>query len=814
MAMTMLRSLHREIFRYSQLETQNETQAETGWKLVHGDVFRSPSNPGLLCAFAGSGVQLFGTLLITVVFEFLGFFSSMTSAGVRNAMLLTWVLMGLFAGYTSSRLSKMFNTGSEWKHITLTTAILFPGFAFVIFQFLNNLLYNEKSSATIPSTTMCSLVLLWFCVAPPLVYVGGYLGFKKPAIEPPVEINKTLRKIPKQAWYTSTVFAILIGSIFPFATILVEFFFGLIFFWYHKFYRGFGFLLITFVLLVVACAEIPIVLCYYQLRSGNYKWWWRSFLTSGCSAVYLFLYATFFFTKIAIVKPVSAMLYFGHMLVVSYAFFLLTGTIGFFSCFFFTSIRPGDEILVKVNDLTSIKTQIPYSYYSLPFCKPDIQVDNAPTLWRFLLGDRQQRSPFLFEMKVPKTCQIVCRVFVGEKEAKELIEKVENQYRVNMALDNLPLTIPIRRIDESGFFYQHGYHIGVIGRYAGEEYNRYFIHNHLSFLVKYERDLDTGASRIVAFETKPFSIKHKFEAQWNGVNTRLSTCDANANKFISASDSPQEIRVGEEIIFTYDVSFQDSEIKWASRWDAYLSTADDQARWFSIVNSLVTLLVLSVAMATTMLRSLHREIFRYSLLETTQSETQAETRWKLVHGDVFRPPSNSGLLCAFAGSGVQLFGTLLITVAFEFLGFFSPMNPAGVRNFMILTWVLMGLFAGYTSSCLYKMFKNGSEWKHVTLTTAFLFPGFALVIYLILNDLLEYEKSSAAVPNSLMFVLVMSSCITWPLVYVGGYLGFKKTAIEPPVEINETPRKIPKQKCCAQLSCTFAAIPPPSQPSN
>uniref|UniRef100_A0A0E0LXV0 Transmembrane 9 superfamily member n=1 Tax=Oryza punctata TaxID=4537 RepID=A0A0E0LXV0_ORYPU len=360
----------------------------------------------------------------------------------------------------------------------------------------------------------------------------------------------------------------------------------------------------------------------------------------------------------------------------------------------------GDEILVKVNDMTSIKTQIPYSYYSLPFCKPDNLTESAPTLWQLLHGDRQQRSPYQFEMRVPKKCQIVCRLLVGEKEAKELMEKMEDQYRVNMALDNLPLSTPIRRIDKDGFFYQHGYHIGVIGQFVGEEHKRYFIHNHLSFLVRYKRDIDTSASTIVAFEIKTFSVKHQSEAQWDGANTRLSTCNANANRFILSSDSPQEIKVGEEIMFTYDVNFEESDIKWASRWDAYLSTTDNQARWFSIANSLVTLLVLSVAMAMTMLRSLHRDIFRYSQLET-QNEAQVETGWKLVHGDVFRPPSNPGLLGAYAGSGVQLFGTLLITVAFAALGFFSPLNSAGLRNFMLLTWILMGPFAGYTSSRLY-----------------------------------------------------------------------------------------------------------------
>lgn len=32
--------------------------------------------------------------------------------------------------------------------------------------------------------------------------------------------------------------------------------------------------------------------------------------------------------------------------------------------------KKGDKLEVKVNSLTSIETELPYSYYSLPFCKP------------------------------------------------------------------------------------------------------------------------------------------------------------------------------------------------------------------------------------------------------------------------------------------------------------------------------------------------------------------------------------------------------------------------------------------------------------
>ena len=64
--------------------------------------------------------------------------------------------------------------------------------------------------------------------------------------------------------------------------------------------------MLVFVILIITCAEITIVMCYFQLCAEDYHWWWRAFLTSGSSAVYMFVYSIFyFFTKLEITKFVS-----------------------------------------------------------------------------------------------------------------------------------------------------------------------------------------------------------------------------------------------------------------------------------------------------------------------------------------------------------------------------------------------------------------------------------------------------------------------------------------------------------------------------
>ena len=48
-----------------------------------------------------------------------------------------------------------------------------------------------------------------------------------------------------------------------------------------------------------------------------------------------------------------------------------------------------------------------------------------------------------------------------------------------------------------------------------------------------------------------------------------------------------------------------------------------------------------------------------------------------VHGDVFRTPVRAGLLVVYLGTGVQVLGMAVITMAFAVFGFLSPSNRGG-----------------------------------------------------------------------------------------------------------------------------------------
>lgn len=335
-AMIMMRTVHKDIAFYNEMQTLEETQEESGWKLVHGDVFRPPAfSPMLLSVLVGTGLQLLAMTMITMVCALFGLMSPANRGTLLTSVCLIFVFMGSFAGYFSARIYKLFH-GKEWKMNTLMAALFYPTVMGIGFLSINFFVWYVGSSTATPFSTIVSLMMLWLGVSAPLVFVGSYFGFKKEAIEVPVRTNQIARVIPDQIWYTHPVFSVALGGILPFGAVCIEMFFIMSAMWLHQYYFVFGFLFIVLLILVATCAEITIVMCYFQLCNEDYRWWWRSYLSAGSSGVYLFIYSIWYFvSKLNINGFVPTVLYFFYMAMVSFTFFLITGSIGFISCMWF-----------------------------------------------------------------------------------------------------------------------------------------------------------------------------------------------------------------------------------------------------------------------------------------------------------------------------------------------------------------------------------------------------------------------------------------------------------------------------------------------
>lgn len=337
-AAILVRNLRRDFSRYNKLATDEEKADELeefGWKLVHADVFRPPSfSPMLLAVSCGTGAQVFCMVLLTILFSAMGFLSPANRGALLMAQLLLYVLLGSVAGYTTARLYKTFK-GKSWQRATTLTALMFPGMCFGVFFLLDVVAWAHKSSDAVPITTMIVLLVLWFGISTPLVFFGAYFGYKQDALEFPVNTSNIPRQIPDQPWYMGVVFTMAVGGILPFGSCFVELYFMLASVWMDQYYYVFGFLLLVFFILVVTCAEITVLFCYFQLCGENYHWWWRSFCTGGATALYVYFYSFVYFKQLEANSLATYMLYFGYMTLICVGLFIMTGCVGMLSCLWF-----------------------------------------------------------------------------------------------------------------------------------------------------------------------------------------------------------------------------------------------------------------------------------------------------------------------------------------------------------------------------------------------------------------------------------------------------------------------------------------------
>ncbi|CZT01103.1 hypothetical protein WAI453_009526 [Rhynchosporium graminicola] len=344
----LLRTLRKDIARYNALDSINlddlsgtsavaedGIQEDSGWKLVHGDVFRTPSSPLLLSVFLGNGAQLFVMTGFTIVFALLGFLSPSNRGSLGTIMVLIYTILGSIGGYTSARVYKSFG-GEKWKLNIALTPLMVPGIVFGTFFLLNLFLWAKGSSGAVPFTTMLVIVSIWFLISVPLSFAGSWVGFRQPPIEAPVRTNQIPRQVPPMTTYMKPIPSMLIVGILPFGAIFVELYFIMSSIWFSKVYYMFGFLFLCYGLMVITCAAVTVLMVYFLLCSENYHWHWRAFLTAGASAFYVFMNALLYWlTKLSLSGLAGSVLYIGYSALISFLFFILTGSIGFFASWLF-----------------------------------------------------------------------------------------------------------------------------------------------------------------------------------------------------------------------------------------------------------------------------------------------------------------------------------------------------------------------------------------------------------------------------------------------------------------------------------------------
>ena len=460
-----------------------------------------------------------------------------------------------------------------------------------------------------------------------------------------------------------------------------------------------------------------------------------------------------------------------------------------------TDYREGDPVQLNVNRLTPsvndpFQSVYSFDYYHHSFhhCEPPGGAqDVSEGLGSVLFGDRIQTSPYRLRMRVNETCKASCdEVTIPGRDAIFVNRRIRQQYNINWLIDGLPAAERYRDNTNGEDFYLPGFSIGRVVQETPR------LNNHYNILIDYHV-AGNDQYRVVGVEAVPES---RADARRIGTGDDFSAeCGDPTGPLVLDEDADNRLT------YTYSVYWRESEVPFATRWDKYLRISDPKIHWLVLINSAVLFMFLVGIVSTILSRTLKKDIARYNRLDQydlhdlngtgIEDNIQEDSGWKLIYGDVFRPPKNSLALSILIGNGAQLFLMTAFTIAFAVVGFLSPSNRGSLATAMILLYTIFSAVSGYTAARVYKSFR-GSKWKALFISTPCATPVVVFTTFFTLNFFLWIRGSSGAVPFTTMLIIVAFwFLLSLPLSLAGSWAGFRQEASDFPVKPKQIPRQIP-----------------------
>jgi hypothetical protein len=333
----MMRVLKNDFSRYMEVEEDEIGEEETGWKLINGDVFRFPPFANGLTALLGAGAHLLCVTLLLLICAISNCIVPTKRGAILTAMIILYACTAPIGGFVSARLYRQIG-GKAWLSNALVTATVFPIPLALVFTWVNSVALAHGSSAALPVVAVFIITALYGLVALPLTLGGAILGRQLSSdFNAPCRTTRVPREIPTDApWFRTPAAQMFMAGFLPFSAIYIELHYIFASLWGHKIYTLFGILFLAFIMLIIVTAFITVSLAYFQLAREDYRWWWRSLICGGSTGAFIYAYSFFYFFHRSSMKGmIQGSFYFGYMAIISYAFFLMLGAVGFHATFAF-----------------------------------------------------------------------------------------------------------------------------------------------------------------------------------------------------------------------------------------------------------------------------------------------------------------------------------------------------------------------------------------------------------------------------------------------------------------------------------------------
>ncbi|KAE8668948.1 Transmembrane 9 superfamily member 3 [Hibiscus syriacus] len=326
--------------------------------------------------------------------------------------------------------------------------------------------------------------------------------------------------------------------------------------------------------------------------------------------------------------------------------------------------KAGDEVPLYANKVGPFHNPSEtYRYFDFPFCSSAPVKEKKEALGEVLNGDRLVDAPYKIDFLSEKDAEIACKKKLTKEEIAKFRTAVSQDYYFQMYYDDLPIWGFFGKVDKEGQADPRNY--------------KYYLFKHLVFEILYNKN------RVIEINVQS---------------------DPNAIVDLTG-DEPIDVD------FMYTVKWKETDTPFEKRMEKYSMSSSLphhlEIHWFSIINSCVTVLLLTGFLATILMRVLKNDFIKYAHDE--ESADEEETGWKYIHGDVFRFPKHKSLLAAALGSGTQLFTLTIFIFILALVGVFYPYNRGALFTALVVIYALTSGIAGYTASSFYCQLE-GKNW--------------------------------------------------------------------------------------------------------
>eukprot|EP00013_Stygamoeba_regulata_P006305 CAMPEP_0177630598 /NCGR_PEP_ID=MMETSP0447-20121125/1296_1 /TAXON_ID=0 /ORGANISM="Stygamoeba regulata, Strain BSH-02190019" /LENGTH=583 /DNA_ID=CAMNT_0019132015 /DNA_START=146 /DNA_END=1897 /DNA_ORIENTATION=- len=333
-AMILLRTLRKDYAKFEREDLEDTTagsqEEDSGWKQVHGDVFRAPPHLGVLAALIGTGYHIISLLSLVLFMCMVNYFYKHRGV-IMYAIIMCYAFTSFIGGYGGGGFYAR-NGGRNWIRVMLISSVLYPAINLVIFLVMDMVAVSYGSLNSLPISAMVFVACLWAFVSFPLTIAGTILGrnFSGTADRIPCRVNQVPRQIPERPWFARRELQIILGGMLPFGCIFIEIYFVFTSVWHYKFYYIYGVLMIVFLLLVIVTVCTNVVSTYFLLNWEDYRWHWHSYWSGASTSLYIILYSIYYyFNKTEMTGALQATFYFGYMLMFSLTVGLVCGAIAY-----------------------------------------------------------------------------------------------------------------------------------------------------------------------------------------------------------------------------------------------------------------------------------------------------------------------------------------------------------------------------------------------------------------------------------------------------------------------------------------------------